>query len=170
MVAGSPSPTSRSAFVANVAAQWIAEAGHHIGKLALRDLPAEDLLHLRTGKPAIRGSIEGLATAAGVVIATPVYKAAYSGLLKAWLDVLPQLALAGKVVLPLMTGGSGSHVLAIDYALRPVLQSMAPALVLSGWHFSEKQIPRDARDDFSLAPPAETKLRELCSELLAALG
>jgi NAD(P)H-dependent FMN reductase len=34
-----------------------------------------------------------------------VYKAAYSGLLKTLLDLLPQCALAGKVVLPVVTGG-----------------------------------------------------------------
>lgn len=35
-------------------------------------------------------------------------------------------ALAGKTVLPLATGGTTAHVLAIDYALRPVLSSMVP--------------------------------------------
>jgi FMN reductase len=59
-----------------------------------------------------------------VVVATPVYKAAYSGLLKVFLDVLPQTALKGKLVLPLATGGSPHHMLALDYALRPVLQSL----------------------------------------------
>ncbi len=60
-----------------------------------------------------------------MVIGTPVYKAAYSGLLKSLLDLLPQYALAGKTVLPLATGGSTAHVLAIDYALRPVLAPWA---------------------------------------------
>ena len=57
------------------------------------------------------------------MVATPVYKAAYSGLLKVLLDLLPQTALKEKTVLPLATGGSPHHMLALDYALRPVLQS-----------------------------------------------
>ena len=59
-----------------------------------------------------------------MVVSTPVYKAAYSGVLKVFLDLLPQFGLAGKVVLPLVTGGTASHVLAIDYALRPVLLAL----------------------------------------------
>jgi pyruvate-ferredoxin/flavodoxin oxidoreductase len=43
----------------------------------------------------------------------------------AFLDLLPQLGLTGKAVLPLAVGGSIAHVLAIDYGLRPVLCSMA---------------------------------------------
>lgn len=41
--------------------------------------------------------------ARGVILATPVYKAAYTGLLKAFLDLLPQDGLAGKIVLPIAT-------------------------------------------------------------------
>ena len=66
------------------------------------------------------------AAARGLVIATPVYKAAYSGLLKTFLDLLPQFGLREKVILPLVTGGTPAHVLAIDYALRPVLNSLDP--------------------------------------------
>jgi FMN reductase len=64
-----------------------------------------------------------------------VYKAAYSGLLKTLLDLLPQCALAGKVVLPVVTCGSPAHVLAIDYALRPLYQVVDDfSAVLLGRH------------------------------------
>ena len=66
-------------------------------------------------------SLAQVANAQLIVVATPVYKAAYSGLLKVFLDLLPQTALAGKTVLPLATGGSPHHMLALDCALRPVL-------------------------------------------------
>jgi FMN reductase len=48
--------------------------------------------------------------------------------------VLPQFALAGKAVLPVATGGSVAHVLALDYALRPVLQSMGARHIVQS-HF-----------------------------------
>ncbi|GAA2254092.1 hypothetical protein GCM10010430_42290 [Kitasatospora cystarginea] len=69
---------------------------------------------------------------------------AYSGLLKTLLDVLPQYALAGKTVLPLATGGSTAHVLAVDYALRPVLASMGgrahhPGLVRLDRHIAVRE-------------------------------
>jgi FMN reductase len=65
-----------------------------------------------------------------VLVATPIYQAAYCGLLKVFLDLLPQRALRGKQVLPLATGGSPAHLLALDYALKPVLGALgAPRLL-----------------------------------------
>jgi FMN reductase len=75
-----------------------------------------------------------------VVVATPVYKAAYSGVLKVFLDLLPQTGLAGKTVLPLATGGSPNHMLALDYALRPVLQSLGAKHILSGIYATDAQV------------------------------
>ena len=75
-----------------------------------------------------------------VVVATPVYKAAYSGVLKVFLDLLPQFALRDKVVLPLATGGSSAHVLAVDYALRPVLASLAASSITPGWFVLASQV------------------------------
>lgn len=82
--------------------------------IALRDLPPASLLQAQT---------DGIAQAAAdvVIVATPIYKAAYSGLLKVFLDLLPPDALRGKTVLPLAMGGSLAHLLALDYALKPVL-------------------------------------------------
>ncbi|WP_279379314.1 NAD(P)H-dependent oxidoreductase [Bordetella bronchiseptica] len=91
-------------------------------------------------------------------MATPVFKASYSGLLKAFLDVLPQFALAGKSVLPLATGGSVAHVLSVDYALRPVLQSMGARHVIQGFFLAEGDV---------LAAPAPFRIHETADEKLA---
>ncbi|HET6317348.1 MAG TPA: NAD(P)H-dependent oxidoreductase, partial [Chloroflexota bacterium] len=69
-----------------------------------------------------------------------VVKAAYSGVLKVLLDLLPQTALRQKVVLPIATGGSHHHMLALDYALRPVLQSLAARHILPGVYATDSQI------------------------------
>src|SRR3954454_23684099 len=108
-VSGSPRTISRSAKLLDHVAREVELAGHDIDHLRILDLPAEALLAGRTEDPAIRDSIERLALADALVIATPVYKAAYTGLLKAWLDLLPQYALGEKAVLPLATGGSLAH-------------------------------------------------------------
>jgi FMN reductase len=81
-----------------------------------------------------------VARARAVVVATPVYKAAYSGVLKVFLDLLPQTALRDKVVLPLATGGSPHHMLALDYALRPVLQSLSARHILPGVYATDSQV------------------------------
>ena len=142
-VSGSPKVVSRSARLLSHVAGAVEEDGHEIRDLRVLDLPADALLAGNTEDPEIADSIAQLAWADGVVIATPVYKAAYTGLLKAWLDLLPQFALAGKVVLPLATGGSLAHALALDYALRPVLQSMGARHVVQGFLVVDSFIEAD---------------------------
>ncbi|MGW4234250.1 NAD(P)H-dependent oxidoreductase [Streptomyces sp. NPDC004980] len=66
--------------------------------------------------------------------------ATYSGPLKSLLDLLPQYAPTGNTVLPLATGGSTAHVLAIDYALRPVLSSTGAAHITQGWFVLDRNI------------------------------
>ncbi|WP_030897391.1 NADPH-dependent FMN reductase, partial [Streptomyces sp. NRRL S-474] len=131
-VSGSPSLTSRTARLLRDLDARLTEQGHEVIPLDVRTLPSEALLHADFGHPAIARATALFERADGVVIGTPVYKAAYSGLLKALLDLLPQYALKGKTVLPLATGGTTAHVLAIDYALRPVLASMGPAHITPG--------------------------------------
>ena len=45
-----------------------------------------------------------------------------------------------KVVLPLATGGSPHHMLALDYALRPVLQSLGAKSILPGIYATDAQV------------------------------
>jgi FMN reductase len=140
ILTGSPSASSRTAKLAGLIGGRLAQRGVDSSLLDVRALPAEDLLHARAEAPAIAAALERVASARGVVIATPVYKAAYSGLLKTFLDLLPQFGLRDKVVLPLATGGTVAHVLAIDYALRPVLSSLDPLHVVPGFFVLDKQL------------------------------
>jgi FMN reductase len=128
-VSGSPSPRSFTHTVAEAASRLVRRAGYTVDEMAVRELPAAALLAADTADPVLAAGLRRVAAADGIILATPVYKAAYSGMLKAFLDALPQFGLDGKVVLPLATGGSSAHALALDYALRPVLMSMRPALV-----------------------------------------
>lgn len=145
-ISGSPSPVSKTArLLRHVTDNLPGPAAYEVRHLAVRDLPAEALLGADVRHPAILSVGEAIAAADGVIVATPVYKAAYSGVLKALLDLLPQYALAGKVVLPLATGGTPAHVLAIDYALRPVLSSMGATHIVAGCFVHDKTIA-DAED------------------------
>jgi FMN reductase len=155
-VSGSPSATSRTTRLLRHVGARLTEHGHLVRTLDARELPAEALLAADTGNPAIARAVELVAEADGVVIGTPVYKAAYSGLLKTLLDLLPQHALAGKTVLPLATGGSAAHVLAVDYALRPVLASMGAAHVTQGWFVLDRHIT--VREDGAAVLERETDI------------
>jgi FMN reductase len=114
-----------------------AASTHHI---ALRELPAAALLGAHASHPALRVALEHVAQADVVLVATPIYKAAYSGLLKVFLDLLPSDGLRGKQVLALATGGSASHLLAIDYSLKPVLNALGARHLLDAVYATENQL------------------------------
>ncbi|GEN79377.1 NADPH-dependent FMN reductase [Actinotalea fermentans] len=132
VLTGSPSAASRTAALAHHIGGELSLAGHDVSTLAIRTLPPQALLAADTGAPEIAAAVRAVIGVDALVVATPIYKAAYSGLLKAFLDLLPQAALAGKIVLPIATGGTIAHLLAIDYSLRPVLASLGARHVTAG--------------------------------------
>lgn len=128
-LSGSPSANSRSASLLRHVLGRFHDATPST-EIVLRDLPPAALVRADFDDPAIRRAREQVAEARLVVVATPIYKASYSGLLKTFLDLLPQDALRGKTVLVLGTGGSNAHLLALDYALKPVLAALGARHIL----------------------------------------
>lgn len=168
-ISGSPSATSRTARLLRHLDARLEAQGHDVIALDVRTLPAEALLGADFAHPAIVEATELLARADGVVVATPVYKAAYSGLLKALLDLLPQYGLDGKTVLPLATGGTTAHVLALDYALRPVLNSMGADHIVQGWFTLDKDITIAPDGTVSVAPGSAEALGRVVDQFSGAL-
>src|SRR5271155_957410 len=70
---------------------------------------------------ATREAVDRIAAAAAVLIAAPVYRASFPGVLKNLLDIAPVGALQGKPVGIVAMGGSAHHYLAVDTQLRQVL-------------------------------------------------
>lgn len=132
VLTGSPSARSRTSALAHHVADELERDGHVVSVVPLRELPAQALLAADTADPDIAAAVREVIAADALVVATPIYKASYSGLLKVFLDLLPQAALQGKVVLPLATGGTVAHLLAIDYSLRPVLVSLGARHITTG--------------------------------------
>lgn len=169
-VSGSPSATSRTAKLLRHLDHRLAAQGHDVIPLDVRTLPADALLGADFRHPAIADAAALFERADGVVIGTPIYKAAYSGLLKSLLDLLPQYALTGKTVLPLATGGSTAHVLAIDYALRPVLNSMGAAHIVPGWFTLDRDINVGDDGTLTVAPGSAEALAQVTDQFSVALG
>ena len=137
-LAGSPSANSRStALLRHVLDRFAESEPRH--EIVLRDLPPAALVRAEVDDPAIRRAREQVAAARLVVVATPIYKASYSGLLKTFLDLLPPDALRGKTVLALATGGSAAHLLALDYALKPVLAALGARHLLDSIYAVDAQ-------------------------------
>jgi FMN reductase len=169
-VSGSPSASSRTGKLLRHLDTLLAAQGHEVIPLDVRTIPAEALLGADFRHPAIIEATELFARADGIVIGTPVYKAAYSGVLKALLDLLPQYALTGKTVLPLATGGTTAHVLAIDYALRPVLSSMGAGHIVQGWFTLDKDLTAHEDGTLTVAPAAGEALTQVLDQFVSALG
>ncbi|WP_077324146.1 NADPH-dependent FMN reductase [Virgibacillus siamensis] len=124
VLSGSPSAASRSDSVLRYMGDLLIQKHFTVSHLSVRDLPYEDLFTGNWESPAIRDIALMIRNASGVIVGSPVYKGAYSGVLKALLDVLPRDVLQHTPVLPVMTGGSASHLLAIEYTLKPVLATL----------------------------------------------
>ena len=71
---------------------------------------------------------ETVRSASVLVLATPTYKASYTGLLKLFLDAFPAGSLARTVVVPLTVAGGPAHRHLADLQLRPVLGELGAAL------------------------------------------
>lgn len=94
------------------------ELGPHLaGALTRKQLPAE-----------AEAELQRIENADLLVVATPVYRASFTGLFKYLFDFVDQYALVDTPVLLAATGGSERHALIIEHQLRPLFgffQSLA---------------------------------------------
>lgn len=86
--------------------------------------------------PAGSAAAQAAQSSALLILATPTYKASFTGLLKLFLDVFPAGSLSRTVVVPLVTAGGEAHRYLADIHLRPVLSELgavvpAPSLLLT---------------------------------------
>ena len=169
LLSGSPSIPSRSSRLLHHIGERLNARGQATVSIHVRDLPAQALLHADFGDPELQAAQQLLKQADAVVIATPIYKAAYSGLLKTFLDILPQEGLAGKIILPLAVGGGQSHMLALDYGLRPILQALGAHHVLQSIYATEPQVVWNDVSGLQIASDIEKRVESGIETLLDSL-
>ncbi|ROL95820.1 NADPH-dependent FMN reductase [Pseudomonas protegens] len=168
---GSPSQRSRSGVLLELAKRWLQQQGVEVVSYQVRDFPAEDLLHARFDSAMVINLLQHIEQADGLLIATPVYKASFSGALKTLLDLLPERALSHKVVLPMATGGSIAHMLAVDYALKPVLSALKAQEMLQGIFAEDNQIAYgEGSVQPQLAEALELRLKEALEQFHSAMA
>lgn len=115
---GSPSTASRSAIVADAVASELGRTGIVPVTWSLADFDPADVFFARSQAPAIARFIDAVKAASALVLSTPVYKAAYSGALKAVVDLIPPDALVGRPVLGIATAKLSAHATEVDRAFR----------------------------------------------------
>lgn len=127
------------------------EHGHELLDAVLTGFPA----------PGLRGAVEAVTRADGLIAVTPIFSGSYNGLFKLFLDGIQDGALAGKATLIGATGGTGRHSLALEHAVRPLfayLRSMVvPTAVFAA--------PEDWAGGADGVAPLDQRIARAASEL-----
>jgi FMN reductase len=126
--------------VARAVAQRIASAQEE-SDLRVIDLVDHGARLLEPGDEQVAADLDWLRASDVLVVASPTYKATYTGLLKVFLDLVPTGALAGAVAVPVMTGGAPNHSLSVDVHLRPLLLELGASCPAPGLYVVEQQLP-----------------------------
>lgn len=129
--AGVTVPSSTRLLADRLAAAVGGQTEVSVEVVELRDLATDIANNMVTGFPSPRlaAAIGTVAGADGLIAATPIFTASYSGLFKSFFDVIDQDALVGKPVLIAATGGTARHSLALEHALRPMFTYLRAVVV-----------------------------------------
>jgi FMN reductase len=142
-VVGNPRAGSRTAAAAASVAELLAsELGtpYRIDELIDLVTVAPAIFESAADRAALDNAIDLVSSASVIVLATPVYKGSYTGLLKSFLDVLRPGALAGAVVVPVTVSAAPSHKLLADHHLRPVLAELGASVPVPGVILEERDL------------------------------
>ena len=153
MLVGAATPPGRLAAAVRYAAGTAVTLAEDIAvdTLSLAETPIDicDGRALDAYGEATRQAVARMSEADAVLIAAPVYRASFPGVLKNLLDIAPVEALQNKPVGILAMGGSPHHYLAVDTQLRAVLgwfgALVAPTGVyVTGGDFKDGQLASEA--------------------------
>jgi FMN reductase len=151
LVYGAATPLGRLSAALDQAAGRLAREGAQYIRVNL----AEVVLPFAPGTLDERGraTVDAVASAQTMLVASPVYRASFPGVLKNFFDHLPVDALAAKPVAWIVVGATAHHFLGADRHLRDVL----------AW-FGAVPLPTSVyltSDDFVSGTPSAAALEEL---------
>jgi FMN reductase len=136
VVNGHPRPGSRTAGLAEAVGRALATGSEpdvvHVSELGADVLGAD--------APATADALDRVRKAGLLVVATPTYKGAYTGLLKVLLDHLPARALDGIDTVTVVTAGIQPQADAAEGHLRALLTELGALLVRPGLTVVEKDL------------------------------
>jgi FMN reductase len=141
VVVGNPKPRSRTLDVAEAVASAAADAAGLAGSDRLTvDLAGLGPELFDWSSATVRRAVDGVRACSLAVVASPTYKASYTGLLKSFLDWFSTTDLDGVTVVPLMVGAGPQHALAVEVHLRPVLVELGATLPARGLYVLESEL------------------------------
>ena len=143
-VVANPKPESRTLLAAQTLAETlgveIAASAHTL----VVDLAVigEGLLIPWQPSAAAGDARRAVQTAALTVVATPTYKASFTGLLKLFLDTFAAGSWSSTVVVPLVVSGGPTHRHLADVQLRPVLSDLGAVMPAPSLLLEESEFPQ----------------------------
>jgi FMN reductase len=136
---GNPRPQSRTHGLARTLTSEIARV---VGgaKVTEVDLAPFGPRVLDPSDAAVTAAVDEVLGADLLVVASPTYKATYSGLLKGFLDRFGTGRLAGVAAVPVLLGGAPNHRLAVDVHFTPLLLELGAAVPARGLFVLEAEV------------------------------
>ncbi len=161
---GNPQAASRTRTVAELVATRVTSFSDDELEVEVIDLADLGPVLLEWGSEVVAAAKARVLGARALVVASPTYKAAYTGLLKLFLDQFEQGALGGAPTVAVMSGGSPHHSLAVTVHLSPVLVEIGASLPAPGLYVSGPEIDDPAPAVERWAERAEAPLRRALRE------
>ena len=141
IVVGNPKPQSRTLDVARaVGIAAAAAAGFEPAEIVEIDLAAFGSRLFDWSAADVKEAVTRVASTSLLVVASPTYKASYTGLLKSFLDWFGTTSLAGVTTVPVMVGAGNAHALAVEVHLRPVLVEIGATVPARGLFVTEDRL------------------------------
>lgn len=141
VVVGNPRPSSRTRQVAERLAAGLAESvSPALVGVQVIDLAGFGGAVLERDAPDVDAALDAVRSASVLIVATPVYKASYTGLLKGFLDRFNGPALAGVTAVPLTVAAAPTHRLAADVHLRPLLVELGASVPTRAFAIEESAL------------------------------
>jgi FMN reductase len=134
VLVGNPKPGSRTLTLAERLARMIGEAAGS-AEPTIIDLADHADAIFRWPSEEMAALSQQVASCDLAVIASPTYKATYTGLLKGFLDRYPALGLRDVCAIPVMTGADKGHSMAPEVNLRPLLVELGALVPTRGLYF-----------------------------------
>jgi len=139
VVVGNPKPRSRTYQAAHLVAERLTGTTPDLSI----DLAGLGAALLDWSDSGIADLVSAVRASGLVIVASPTFKATYTGLLKLFLDHFPGGSLAGVTAVPLMLGGHWKHALAADLLLKPVLVELGATCPTAGLFLLESEWDSD---------------------------
>jgi FMN reductase len=152
VVVGNPRAGSRTRRLGEEVARQIGELTRTVGELTsgeqghgrtdvtVIDLADHTDVLFDWSSSVVSGLVDRVLAADLVVVASPTFKATYTGLLKVFLDRFGSDQLGGTPAVPVMTGGRESHALVVEHCLRPLLVEIGASTPTRGLYVVESEL------------------------------